>query len=99
MSALSSLKEKSKASADKVAERIREECESEARIFAGLKKAKDGIGCLRASTAIAHNLGDLDRVIAHLGEKWGIAEVLIDVAILPDVQPALIKGGYKATKI
>lgn len=41
--------------------------------------------------------GDLDRVIAHLGEKWGIADVLIDVAILPDVQPALIKGDYKAT--
>ena len=41
--------------------------------------------------------GDLDRVITHLGEKWGIADALIDVAILPDVQPALIKGGYKAT--
>jgi len=41
--------------------------------------------------------GDLDRVIGHLSEKWGIRDVLVDVAILPDVQPALIKGGYKAT--
>ncbi len=41
--------------------------------------------------------GDLDRVIQHLGEKWGIADVLVDVAVLPDAQPALIKGGYKAT--
>ena len=41
--------------------------------------------------------GDLDRVIQHLGEKWGIVDVLVDVAVLPDAQPALIKGGYKAT--
>ena len=41
--------------------------------------------------------GDLDRVIAALAENWGISDVLIDVAVLPDAQPALIKGGYKAT--
>jgi len=35
-------------------------------LFNGLKKAKDGIGLLKASTAIAHNLGDLDRVI----DQW-----------------------------
>ena len=41
--------------------------------------------------------GDLDRVIAALAEKWGISDVLVDVAVLPDAQPALIKGAYKAT--
>ena len=46
---------------------------------------------------MAHPQGDLDRVIAALSEKWCIADVLVDVAVLPDVQPALIKGGYKAT--
>jgi hypothetical protein len=52
--------------AKQVAERILEEAEAEARLFAGLKKARDGIGLLKASTAIAHNLGDLDRVI----DQW-----------------------------
>ncbi|MGZ3651917.1 MAG: hypothetical protein ACXVB9_20365 [Bdellovibrionota bacterium] len=49
-----------------VAERIVEEAAAEARLFAGLKNARDGIGLLKASTAIAHNLGDLDRVI----DQW-----------------------------
>lgn len=51
-----------------VAERIREEALGEAALFSGLKKAKDGIGLLKASTAIAHNLGDLDRVI----DQWAL---------------------------
>jgi hypothetical protein len=51
-----------------VAERIREEALGEARLFTGLKKAKDGIGLLKASTAIAHNFGDLDRVI----DQWNL---------------------------
>jgi uncharacterized 2Fe-2S/4Fe-4S cluster protein (DUF4445 family) len=46
---------------------------------------------------MAHPNGDLDRVIAMLAEKWGITDVLLDVTVLPDAQPALIKGGYKAT--
>ena len=46
---------------------------------------------------MARPQGDLDRVIASLAEKWGIGDVLYDVAVLPDAQPALIKGGYKAT--
>jgi len=51
-----------------VAERIREEAAGEAALFAGLKKAKNGLGLLKASTAIAHNLGDLDRVI----DQWDL---------------------------
>lgn len=59
-------REKKPGLAKQIAERIAEEAEGEARLFAGLKKARDGIGLLRASTAIAHNLGDLDRVI----DQW-----------------------------
>jgi hypothetical protein len=46
------------------------ELELESRIFASLKLAGDGIGLLRASTAIAHNLGDLDRVI----DQWELPQ-------------------------
>jgi len=42
------------------------EVRAELSLWNGLKKARDGIGLLRASTAIAHNLGDLDRVI----DQW-----------------------------
>ena len=42
------------------------ELEQESRIFLYLKEKLDGIGLLRASTVIAHNLGDLDRVI----DQW-----------------------------
>ncbi len=52
--------------AKQVGERIQEELRTEARLFAGLKRARDGVGLLRAATAIAHNLGDLDRVI----DQW-----------------------------
>lgn len=52
--------------AKEVQQQIIEEVRAEASLFAGLKKARDGIGLLKASTAIAHNLGDLDRVI----DQW-----------------------------
>jgi hypothetical protein len=51
-----------------LAERIFEEVSFEAKLFAALRKARDGIGLLQASTAIAHNLGDLDRVI----DQWDL---------------------------
>lgn len=54
--------------AKEVQQRILEEVKSEAQLFAHLKRAKDGIGLLKASTAIAHNLGDLDRVI----DQWDL---------------------------
>ncbi len=52
--------------AKQVGDRIVEEARGEARLFACLAKARDGVGLLRAATAIAHNLGDLDRVI----DQW-----------------------------
>ncbi|MFZ9596020.1 MAG: hypothetical protein ACO3A2_08080 [Bdellovibrionia bacterium] len=39
------------------------EVETEAQIFGSLWRARDGIGCLKASALIAHNLGDLNRVM------------------------------------
>lgn len=47
---------------------ILDELRRESRLFASLRRARDGIGLLRASTAIAHNLGDLDRVI----DQWAL---------------------------
>ncbi len=35
----------------------------EAEVFGSLWRAHDGLGCLQASASIAHNLGDLDRVM------------------------------------
>ncbi len=61
-------KDKQPGLAKLVQERIVEELQTEARLFAGLKKEKNGLGLLKASTAIAHNLGDLDRVI----DQWNL---------------------------
>jgi hypothetical protein len=54
--------------AAEIREAILKEARAEAEIFGALKKAKDGVGLLRASTAIAHNLGDLNRVF----DQWDI---------------------------
>lgn len=50
--------------------RVVGELRAEAALYAGLRRAKDGAGCLKACTAIAHNLGDLDRVI----DQWELPE-------------------------
>lgn len=44
------------------------EAQGEAALFARLRARGDGLNALRASTLIAHNLGDLDRVI----EMWNL---------------------------
>ena len=64
-----------------VAERILEEVEREAALYLELKKRGDGIALLKASTLIAHNLGDLDRVV----DMWR----------LPDTDP-FKRLAYKA---
>ncbi len=56
--------------ADDVQSLIVQEMEREERIFVDFKTIKDGIGLLKAATLIAHNLGDLDRVI----EMWNLPE-------------------------
>ena len=49
--------------AQRVADAIWEELNTEAEIFRELQRARDGIGVLKAATIIAHNAGDLDRVL------------------------------------
>ncbi|RZA08467.1 MAG: hypothetical protein EOP11_04780 [Proteobacteria bacterium] len=61
-------REKAPAIASEVMAAILKEVKDEALLFRRLKKAKDGVGLLKASTAIAHNLGDLDRVI----DQWDL---------------------------
>ncbi|MDQ3035738.1 MAG: hypothetical protein M3Y87_25265 [Myxococcota bacterium] len=47
---------------------IAQETERHSEIFGSLWRAKDGIGALKASASIAHNFGDLDRVI----DMWDV---------------------------
>ena len=46
------------------------EIENEALVFKDFKEAGDGISLLKASVLMAHNLGDLERVI----EMWGLKQ-------------------------
>jgi hypothetical protein len=66
--------------AETVLAAIGQEVALDAELFASLWRGRDGLGCLRASASIAHNLGDLDRVI----DLWG----------LPSTDP-LREGYYK----
>ena len=49
---------------------IRKEQDQHAQIFADFIQAKDGIGTLKTSALIAHNLGDMERVM----EMWNFPE-------------------------
>ncbi len=42
---------------------IADETNRHSEIFGSLWRAKNGLGCLKASSSIAHNFGDLDRVM------------------------------------
>lgn len=42
---------------------IEKEIDRHSEIFGSLWRAKDGSGCLKASASVAHNFGDLDRVM------------------------------------
>lgn len=68
--AYGALRKKSPDSAASVAGLIIRELYREADIYVELKKLRDGVSLLKAATLIAHNLGDLDRVI----EQWGVPE-------------------------
>jgi hypothetical protein len=46
------------------------EMQREAQIYRDFKSRRDGIGMLKAATVIAHNLGDLDRVL----EAWNVPD-------------------------
>jgi hypothetical protein len=49
---------------------IRAELLQEAETFAEFARARDGVGLLKAATTIAHNLGDLDRVM----DQWNLED-------------------------
>lgn len=52
--------------AERIADQILKEVEREAHFYLECRERGDGVSLLKAATAIAHNLGDLDRVI----EQW-----------------------------
>ncbi|MBL7714367.1 MAG: hypothetical protein JNL01_02800 [Bdellovibrionales bacterium] len=64
------IKKKNPKRAHEISQAIQDETRRHAEIYQDLKKARDGIGLLKAATLIAHNLGDLDRVI----DLWGLDE-------------------------
>ena len=55
---------------ERIFEEITHEIRDHADVFASLWRAGDGVGCLKASASIAHNLGDLDRVM----DQWELPE-------------------------
>lgn len=54
---------KAQAKALEIFEQIEHEIRRQSEIFGSLWRANEGIACLKASASIAHNLGDLDRVM------------------------------------
>jgi hypothetical protein len=66
--AYGALRRKSADLAAEVAGRIIREVDRHGQIYSELKTARDGVGLLKAATIIAHNLGDLDRVL----EMWKV---------------------------
>ena len=68
VAAYAALRKKNPDSAADLGGLIVRELQKEAKIFQDLKKARDGIGLSKASALIAHNLGDLDRVI----DQWNL---------------------------
>ncbi len=70
VAAYAALRRKSPEISARVLGAIEDEIERETNMVAEFGRKEDGIGLLKASTLIAHNLGDLARVI----EMWHLAE-------------------------
>ncbi len=68
--AYAALKRKDPERSKKILDLILGEMEREKQIFEDLRAARDGMGVLKAATIIAHNLGDLDRVI----DMWNLSD-------------------------
>ncbi len=60
---------KAREKAQEIYTAIASEVERHAEVFASLWRAKDGISALKASASVAHNLGDMDRVM----EMWELS--------------------------
>jgi hypothetical protein len=88
--AYGALRKRDPDTASEIARRILAEVERQATIFKDLREARDGIGALKAATLIAHNLGDLDRVI----DMWFISardplkQAVFKLGHPPDESPA-----------
>lgn len=67
--AYGALRKKSPDRAHELQKLIVNEMEREASVLSDFLKLRDGIGLLSSSTTIAHNLGDLDRVM----DQWNLA--------------------------
>lgn len=61
--AYATLKMRKHREAQEVADAVLDELRLEAEVYREFKRARNGVGLLLAATTIAHNLGDLDRVI------------------------------------
>lgn len=57
-----------KALRESLLDAIADETERHSEVFGSLWRAKDGVGALRAAASVAHDFGDLDRVI----EMWDV---------------------------
>jgi hypothetical protein len=68
--AYGALRSRDKDRAREVLEAIADELEKHAALYREKKRQRDGIGLLKVATVIAHNLGDLDRVI----DMWELAD-------------------------
>lgn len=68
--AYAALRNRNAALKAEVSDLILFEVEKEARVYTQLRDARNGIGALKAATLIAHNLGDLDRVL----DQWNVPE-------------------------
>lgn len=66
--AYSAIRKKDVELAVEMEQAVRGELLREAKIFAEFARARDGAGLLKAATTIAHNLGDLDRVM----DQWNL---------------------------
>ena len=68
VAAYAALRKKSPDDSTEIARLVFAEIEREAKIFEDARRARRGIEALKATTLIAHNLGDLNRVI----EMWNL---------------------------
>ena len=96
--AYGALRRRSPEGAAEMAGLILREMQREARVFEDLRRARDGVGALKAATLIAHNLGDLDRVM----EMWNLApdDPLREAAFKAGEAsggPVLARGSLRAT--
>ncbi len=68
--AYGSLRKREPATAQRLMDAILAEMNCHAQVFEDFREVRDGIGLLKTATLIAHNLGDLDRVM----DQWNLPQ-------------------------